>query len=273
MSFFSSTFFDFGVIIFLVTFLTDLIYLLLCFIWKIKVDEISVFFKIKAPLFRKEIAGVTYLLGWIPYGSYIRPIGMIDEDLEKIHAGDLPFTFLGTSKTKRFVFYLAPYVWWTLVFFLSCMFISPGEGLGKGLQLMQDFVVTVIDCACGKINKADCLLLIKGLLVGKNPVAFLLGFFMIINVVFTPLSKLMSWCIDERRKWPVKTAGFLLGALMMYFYVYKFMVLLFGMAGFGKGFAYLLSYSMGMYLVGTAIFFLMVFIAKIRSRSGAGNNI
>jgi hypothetical protein len=261
---FSITFFDFGVLIILVTLSQEFLHLLLCRLWKIKVEEFSIFFKIKAPIFRKEIGGTVYLLGWIPYGSYIKPVGMVEEDLEKIHRGDLPFTFLGASRSKRFTFYSMPYLLWILVLLCCCLLIAPGRGFGDGAQTLWKFLVCISERFTGNMSKEQFASALSILVAGKSPLFLLLSLSMIVNITLTPLSKLSNWCALDRQKWPLKTFGYLLMIAILYFYTFKLLSALFAITGYVLGFGCLLSFSLGSYLVGTVAFFLVVLVAKLR---------
>jgi membrane-associated protease RseP (regulator of RpoE activity) len=263
---FSTTFFDFGVLILLVTLCQELLHFLLCRIWKIKVEEFSIFFKIKAPIFRKEIGGTTYLLGWIPYGSYIKPAGMNEEELKKIHAGELPYTFLGASRNKRLIFYLMPYVLWIAVLLACCFLVVPGKGFNEGRQVIGQFFKAVHERFMGTLPKELFAQQMQGLVSGTNPAFFLVALSVMLGITLTPISKLSSRFMREQHKWPVKTIGYLLTIAIMYFYVFKLFATFLAVTGYAPGFGCLLSFSAGAYLVGTVAFFLIVLIAHIRQR-------
>jgi hypothetical protein len=49
-----------------------LLYSLLCIIWRIKIIKIAVFFNPWFSLYSEEIIGIKFILGWFPFGGYVK---------------------------------------------------------------------------------------------------------------------------------------------------------------------------------------------------------
>ena len=68
MELFSLNAFLLGVLIFLSTSLTILLYTWFCVIWEIKIEEVAILTNSWFSLTEKKIDGVKYILGWLPFG-------------------------------------------------------------------------------------------------------------------------------------------------------------------------------------------------------------
>ncbi len=80
-----------GAILIFIISLSNIVYVWLCKIWKVKVVEFSIFSNPWFSLLKKEINGTNIYIRLVPTGSYIKPLGMLKEDLQSIATEELAF--------------------------------------------------------------------------------------------------------------------------------------------------------------------------------------
>ena len=80
MEYFSVNAFYLGMLLFACMFMSNVFYSLICLIWKVKIIEFGIF---SYTWYKEKVLGTEFILGWLPLGSHIRPLGMLADDDEK----------------------------------------------------------------------------------------------------------------------------------------------------------------------------------------------
>jgi hypothetical protein len=90
-------------------------------IWKIKIVEFGLFANAWFSLHKEKVMGTDFILGWLPFSSHIKPLGMIadEEEKAKINPADLPKAFFNKPKYLQKLFRFVPWV-----IYLSAAFIA-----------------------------------------------------------------------------------------------------------------------------------------------------
>ncbi len=265
---FSYNAFCLGVLIFLAISLSNIIYVWLCKMWKVKITEFSIFLNPTSfPLFKKEINGTMYQLGWLPIGAYIKPLGMLKEDLVSITKEELPFSFLNKSRTKQSLFHLIPSLVWLFVLLLSLCAL---EGPGNILQTtagMFNYILVAIKTMFGLSAANEFVTRTTNMLVDKNIISFALILLISMFLVLGSLSKVMTIYAREGKNinWLIKLPGFIITIFGMYLAFWKIPTFVFSFFSFRQNVSYILSFTVGLYLIGFLVFILAMLLVKLKT--------
>jgi hypothetical protein len=93
----------------------------LCRLYNIRIMEFSVFLSSGFRIHRANVAGIDFSLGWLPIGSYIKPLGMAAnaEERSQIAPEDQPYAFFNKPGYLRIVFLLASPATMAILFLIT----------------------------------------------------------------------------------------------------------------------------------------------------------
>lgn len=270
MPYFSYNAFCLGVLIFSAISLSIFIYVWLCKMWKIKIIEFSIFFNPFFSLFKKEINGIMYQLGWLPMGAYIKPLGMLKKDLGSIPKKELPFSFLNKSRTKQLLLHLIPYLVWLFVLLLSlCALKGPGNILQTTAEMLN-YILVAIRTMFGLSAANEFMMSTNNILTDKNIISFALTLFTLIFFVLTLLSKIMSINDEKNINSLIKLSGYIIIIFCAYLIFWKIPTFIFSFFSFRQNVSHILSLTLGLYLAGSLAFILVMILAKPKSSKLTG---
>ena len=83
MDYFNLNAYYLGVLLFACLFISNITYSLICLIWKIKIVEFALFANAWFSLHREKVLGTVFILGWLPFSSHIKPLGMTADAAER----------------------------------------------------------------------------------------------------------------------------------------------------------------------------------------------
>ncbi|PWV56159.1 hypothetical protein [Chitinophaga sp. S165] len=264
---FSHNAFYLGALIFLAISLSNFIYVWLCKIWKVKITEFSIFLNPGFSILKRNINSTIYQLGWLPIGAYIKPLGMLKEDLGSIAIEELPFSFLNKSRTKQLFLGLIPSVVWLLALLLSlCTLKGPGNILQATAEMLS-YILVAIKTMFGLSAANELVMRTTNMLIDKNIISFALTLLISIFLVLTSLSKIMSiYSRDEKNiNWLIKLPGFIVIILGVYLTFWKIPSFVFSFFSFNQNVSYILSFILGLYLIGSLAFILTIILVKLKN--------
>lgn len=267
MTYFSPNAFILGVMVFLAISLSNFVYAWLCNVWKIKIIEFTIFINPWFSIYKKVINGTTYILGWLPLGSSIKPLGMLKEDFEKLSTSDKQFSFLSKTKNKQLLFRLAPFFVWLFILLLSLYTLRNPSDIFLSTQEMSNYIIYGIRSMFGSISHDEFINSTVFILKGKNIVSFALILLISMYIVLTPLSKTMSlYSNDEKKRhWLLKVTGFLIFIFVLYLTFWKIPSFVFSFFTFGQSIAYIFSFLIGLFSIGILVFMLVMILVKLNS--------
>lgn len=266
MLYFSYNAFCLGALIFLAISLSNFIYVWLCKMWKVTIMEFAIFLDPFFSILRKKINGTTYQLGWLPIGAYIKPLGMLKEDLGSIAIKELPFSFLHKSRTKQRVLRLIPSLVWLFVLLLSlCTLKGPGN-IFQATAEMLNYIILAIRTMFGLNAANELVARTNDLLIDKNIISVALTLLISILLVLTSLSKLVGiFSRDEKSiSWLIKLPGYVIIAFGAYLTFWKIPTFVSSFFSFHQNVSYVLSFTLGLYLIGLLSFIVAMIFGKLK---------
>jgi hypothetical protein len=254
-----------GAIVFLVILLSNIVYLWLCKIWKVKVTELSIFLNPGFSLLKKEINGTIYKLGWLPIGAYIKPLGMEKKDLQSIAIEELPFAFVNISRAKKVLFRLAP----TLVcLFAVLLGLYTVKGPGNFLQATEEmfnYILFAVKTMFGLSSNSEFVKMTNNTLIDKNIVSFALILCMSTYLVLNSLSKITNLYPKDGKKanWLITLVVLIVTVFAGYLTFWKIPAFVFSFFSFRQNLSYIVSFLLGLYFIGVLIFILVMILVKL----------
>jgi hypothetical protein len=265
MEYFSTNAFYLGIFISTVASTTTLCYGLICIIWKIKIIEVSQFGDAWFSIFKYKIFGVDFKLGWLPFGSSVRPLGFLDdvEERNKINPSDIPNAVFSKPKYVKQLINSTPLLLYIVSFFVVIN-LSKFDLLAD-ISTIFDFAwKTTKEIFYSNSHKAKYVLYAKSILLGRNHILFS---FLVADILFAAISiptLLMNLLyasskLSEKAKERLQILSFLPVLWLMFWEIPKFVFSLFG---FTKSLIYIFSFTFGLFVLGLVFFFTCVFVLK-----------
>lgn len=267
MLYFSYNAFCLGVLIFLAISLSNFIYVWLCRMWKVEIVEFAIFLDPFFSILRKKINGTVYQLGWLPIGAYIKPLGMLKKDLESIAIKELPFSFLHKSGTMQRVLRLIPSLVWLFTLLLSlCTLKGPGNIFQATTEMLK-YIFLAGRTMFGFSAANELVVSTEAMLMDKNIISFALTLLIAIVLVLTLLSKLVGIYSRDGNgmNWLIKLPGYVIVAFGAYLTFWKIPTFVFSFFSFRQNVSYILSFTLGLYLVGLLAFILAMIFGKLKT--------
>jgi len=264
---FSYNAFCLGALIISAISLSNFIYVWLCKIWKIKITEFSIFLNPGFSLLKKEINGIMYQLGWLPLGAYIKPLGMLEKDLGSIAIEELPFSFLNKSRTKQLFFRLIPSLVWLFVLLLAlCTLKGPGNILQTTAEMLY-YMLSAIKTMFGLNTANEFVISTNNILIDKNIISFALALITSMFLIFTAVSKIMNIASPDGKEtnWLIKLPVYIISIFGVYLTLWKIPIFVFSFFSFRQNVSYILSFILGLYLIGLLVFILTMIFVKLKT--------
>ncbi|MBO9204205.1 MULTISPECIES: RIP metalloprotease [Niastella] len=267
MFIFSYNAFRLGAMVFLAISLSNFIYVWLCKIWKVKIIEFAFFLNPWFSLLKKEINGTTYILGWLPLGAYIKPLGMSKEDAKGIVKEEIPFSFFSKPRAKQILFRLTPFFVWLFVLLLSVYTLKSSSNFLQAVEEMGNYILLVIKTMFGSISDSEFVKRTNNILYDKNIISFSLTLLISMYIILTPMTKIMNlYSRDEKKPhWLIRIVGFIVTIFVMYLALWKIPVFVFSFFSFHQNIIYIASFLLGLYFIGALIFVLAVILVKLNT--------
>jgi hypothetical protein len=265
MEYFSVNAFYLGVFLFTCMFMSTVFYSLFCLIWKVKIIEFGIFSNPYFSIHKEKILGTEFILGWLPYGCHIRPLGMLADNHSKaeIHQADLPFALFSKPIFLRYVFYLTPIFVYSLSFFVVINFSL--FGLIDETSYTLNFSFEVLrEMFSASEHRADFMVYAKEIFEGRNHVLFT---FLVVNILFLVFSIPMVVLnflnsiekISERLK---EIMQYLYVLFSLWFMVWKIPSFIFSFFELPQGLIYFFSFLTGMFATGFVCFYTTLYVVK-----------
>lgn len=211
--------------------------------------------------------GTKYLLGWLPLGCSIHPLGMSVDDDEKLKFKDteLPFTLFTKPRYLRIIFNLVPSLIFLAAFCISLILLSGLTNFVTEFNNILNYIINAFETMFGSdIMRIQFIDETKKLLAHKNVVLF--GFILLTFIMFlvTPLTQIMTWFSDERKSKSKiqKTFGFILTICICWFMVWKLPKFIFSFFSFYQTLIYIGGFLIGMFSFGIICFYTTLFVVK-----------
>lgn len=276
MKYFSTNAFYLGVFISTVASTTTLCYGLICIIWKIKIIEVSQFGDAWFSIYKDKIFGIDFKLGWLPFGSSVRPLGFLDdvEERNKINPSDIPNAVFSKPKYVKQLINFTPLLLYIVSFFVVIN-LSKFDLLVDTSTIFDFAWKTTKEIFYSNSHRAEYVLYAKSVLLGRNHILFS---FLVADILFAAISiptLLMNLLyasskLSEKAKERLQILSFLPLLWLMFWEIPKF---IFSLFGFTKSLIYIFSFTVGLFVLGLIFFFTLIFILKSIERNLGYNNL
>jgi hypothetical protein len=262
MTYFSFSAFLVGTLWAFVPFVQNSIYWILCAISGTRVLEVAIFFPPK--ILEKTLGKTKIILGSIPLGGYIKPLGFFpdEDDLKMIDLPDFKYAAFNKPKYVQYSFKLIPWVVPILVIILSLVFLSSSKEFLTIFNYFISFVkFEIIGLFNPNSNPND---LIKGTLNSQNIGKIVaLGFLLSYTLLFlaTPFL-LIGNRLTSSKSSILKFIGFILsffGLWLLFWKIPSFMISYLSIFHF---FVCTISFLLGCMASGIIIFLVATYLGK-----------
>lgn len=262
MFLFNSNAFLLGAIIFLAISLSNFIYVWLCKIWKVKILEFSIFLNPWFSLLKKEINGTIYKLGWVPIGAYIKPLGMTGEESKDITAEELLFAFSNKPRALRVLFRFAPVLALLFVLLVSLFTLKGPGDLLPAIEGMYNYMAFAFKAMFDTRLKSELVTMTNNLLVDVNIISFALVVMITVYLVINLLTTFYAY--DEKKDNKLsKIVSSIVIIFAAYLTFWKIPIFVFSFFSLRQNVSYLVSFLLGLYLIGALIFIIVMFLIKL----------
>lgn len=266
MEYFSVNTFYLGILLFACIFLSNVFYSLICLIYKIKIVEFGLFNTAWFALHTEQILGTKYILGWLPLGSYIKPLGMAadDDDKAKIHQDDLPFAFFNKPKYLQTIFRLVPWLTYIIATFVAFVLLTNTSFILDSESLVKYTIKAFKTMFTGSLTaKQNFILATKQITDGKDIVIFAFAMLSLIMLLLTPITVIFNWFVSEEKKGVLKKIfGVVATIFIAWLIFWKIPIFVFSFFSITQNIIYVLSFIVGMFTSGLIGFFATLYVVK-----------
>lgn len=277
MDYFSYNAFLLGALLFACLYISNFVYSLICIIWKIKIIEFALFFNPWFSLYNETVFGTKFILGWMPLGGHIKPLGMIEDEeaKKKIKPEDLPYASFNKPKYLKTIFRLVPLIVFITALFLSVILISDSDfvlELKNILSYVKNAFQTMFS---DEISRNQFIITTREIIEGKNIIMFGFALLIFVMLLFTPISAIVNWYSNDKivKSKVQKTVGFIVTLLFLWLLIWKIPKFIFSFFTVFQSLIYIISFLIGLFSVGVVFFFTTLFVIKSISQNLNYKNI
>jgi len=266
MEYFNNNAFYLGVLLFACLFLSNVIYSLICLIWQIKIVEFGLFANAWFALHKEKILGTEFILGWLPFSSHIKPLGMLSDDEEKakINPADLPYAFFNKPKYLQKVFRFVPWLIY-MTAALIAIYVNSTSSLPSELAIIGNYITEALKTMFSDSVQAREYFIesTKQITSGKNVMFFAFALLVIVMLLLTPITLIMNWFSEDGKKNKLQKAlGFVVTITILWFIIWKIPKFVFSFFTFSQSIIYFGCFLVGMFSVGLVFFYTTLFVVK-----------
>lgn len=266
MQYFNLNAFYLGILFFVCLFISNIIYSLICLIWKIKIEEFGLFASPWFSLHKERIMGTEFILGWLPFSSHIKPLGMIEnnEVKSKINPSDLPKAFFNKPKYLQKLLRFAPLVVYLIAALTAILFNATlsieNEFTTIGTYISDSLKTMFSD---NYQSRGNFTVSTWKIIDGKNITVFGFTLLTIVMVLLTPITLVTNWLSnDDKKNKFQKVLGMLITISSFWFIFWKIPKFIFSFFTISQSIIYLSSFLIGMFFVGLIFFYTTLFVVK-----------
>lgn len=267
MEYFNLNAFILGSLLFACSYISNIAYCLLCLFYRIKINKFTIFYNPWFSLYKESIMGTKYLLGWLPLGCSINPLGMSATEEEKLQfkETELSFAFFTKPKYLRTIFNIVPWFIYLLAFIISLVLLSGPLNFLTEFNMIMKYIISAFETMYGSdYLRVQFINQTQDIIANTDIVVFVFNLLTLFLFLSSPLPWLMNWISDEKKTKSIiqKILGFILSACICWFMVWKIPKFIFSFFSFHQIFTYILSILLGMFSFGIISFFSTLFVVK-----------
>lgn len=270
MEYFNTLAFESGILLMFLSFFAIIVYYGICLIWKIPIVKFAVFSDPWFSIDNYKVNNTDFVLGWLPFGSYIKPYGMgITQDSDDVlEQKIIPMPIFEQSKLLQLSFKSTPVLVW-LVIFIGLVFISSQSNNAIFYSFLEYIKTVVVALFEADSTHASLIDLTNELIKKTSSLSIVVLLFTVFSLVSQFISLINSFFSskeDKSNTLVVKIIGYgatFFGAWMI---LWKIPVLISSFFSFGEMVVSVYSYLLGSFISGSILFYLSLMLGKMRER-------
>jgi len=256
-----------GTLFFACLYTSNVVFSLICLIYKIKIVEFSIFFNPWFSLYKEKVFGTQFTLGWLPLGGFIKPLGISadDDEKKKFKEEELPFVFFTKPKYLRFLFNLVPMLVYLIFFCVSfVLFFGYSDIINEWKHFIEFISISINSMFNGSSGNEQIIYYVKKSVLNKNVILFVFTLLISYMFVMAILTNFSNWLSDDNKVKSIihKILGyvFIIGIAWVMFW--KIPSFIFSFFTFSQNMVYVSSFFIGMFSAGLVSFYSTLFIMK-----------
>lgn len=248
-------------------FFCNLLFLFLCFLFRIRVLKFSMFLSPGFSLYDKKIGQTNFTLGWIPISSFVDIFGKTSdiEEQRNISEQDLPFAFFTKRLYKKIIILFAPSIVYSSIGILCSFLILKAQNDLWSLDYVFRYFEEAFKAMFGNKNDVLQFKMLSNKYALENNIIVFTYFLFSCTLLFCSLFDNLMNCLrlglpDSKIK---NVITILLMFLPVIFVMWKIPALIFEYYTAIEILRYLIDFFLGMLLFGSILFLINIFGLKL----------
>ncbi|MGB5069776.1 MAG: site-2 protease family protein [Flavobacteriales bacterium] len=266
MEVFSPFAFKFGILLFFCICLHNLVFSWLCILFHVRIEKFALLYDSwDKYIFKRTINQTEYILGWLPFGGYIKVFGMVkdDDEINRMLEEEKQYALIYKPKIQQQIFKASPYLVWPLLLLLFVYLINPQENFFTNLESVFVYTINALKSMFGFTPKAIFESYSREVSSGYQLLPFSLLVSCITFVIFTPFSSAMQMFADDKKSKLKRVVGTILIFVLLYLVLWKIPAFAFSFFTFGSVLKYIFSILIGIYIASFVTYWLIVPLIKL----------
>jgi hypothetical protein len=266
MEVFSPFGFKYGILLFFCICFGNLVYSWLCISFQVRIEKFALLLDPwDKYIFKQKINQTEYILGWLPFGSYIKVFGMYkeDEEINTMLEEEKKYALIYKPKIQQQIFKASPYLIWATLFLLFIYLINPNVNFIANLQIVFSFAINGFKSMFGFLPKVEFEAYSRDLCNNFQLLPFSLLVSFIAFMILSTLSTVMQMFADDKKSILKRINGTILTFFVIYMMLWKIPSFAFSFFTFGNVLRYILSVILGIYFASFITYCLIIPLIKL----------
>jgi len=242
----------------------------LCRLYNIRIMEFSVFFKSGFSIHSAKVAGIDFSLGWLPLGSYIKPLGMAAtaEERSQIAPEDQRRAIFNRPNYVR-LFFLAGSPATINVLFLITYIIGITTSTVPTLDALFDYMINGARAMfTNQVSHEAFAAQTQQILQGNSAIviAFLILLVVLLIINIGPLVSQLLSSPDGEVTGARRIVMMVAMIVFMWLALWKIPMFIFSFFSLQQNIVYVTSSLLGLFIAGVVAYFLTIAVVRMFAR-------
>ena len=266
MEIFSPFGFKFGILLFLCICFATLVYCWLCILFQVRIEK---FVLLLDPwdkyIFKRKINQTEYILGWLPFGSYIRVFGVYknNEEINTMIEEEKKYALIYKPKIQQQIFKASPYLIWATLFLLFIYLMNPNTFFFANLQIIFTYAIIGSKSMFGFLQKEEFESYSKAVSNSFQLLPFSLLVCFLAFMILSLLSTFNQMFADDKKSKLKKITVTILTLVLIYMVLWKVPSFAFSFFTFENALRYILSTILGIYFASIITYWLIIPLIRL----------
>lgn len=266
MEVFSPFAFKFGIMLFFCICLHILVFSWLCIIFHVRIEKFALLYDSwDKYIFKRTINQTEYILGWLPFGCYIKVFGMAKnvDEINTMLDEERQYALIYKPKIQQQIFKASPYIVWPLLLLLFVYLINPQERFYINLESVIIYTINAFKSMFDITHKANFETYSREVSSGYKTLPFSLLVSCITFIILTLFSAAMKMFAEEKKGKLKKVIGTIFMFVLGYLVLWKIPAFAFSFFNFESVLKYIFSILIGIYIASFITYWLIVSLIKL----------